>query len=606
MQVINMIKSLVRLASRGLRALRRDGPRAFIRKIKERYIRNADYPSWILANEPKGLRLRDQRSKARGFKYKPLISLVMPVWKTPEKILNETISSVLEQTYGNFELCISDGNSGPEIQKILSDWAKKDPRIKIRFLDENQGIAVNSNEALSLAQGEFAAFLDHDDLLAPFALFEIVKLLQLDQTIDLFYSDEDKTNENKRRFDPFFKPDFSPDYLRGVNYMAHFLVIRKSIGDEIGWFRKGYDGAQDYDLILRAIEKTKHVWHVQKVLYHWRLWGESTAGGSDAKPYANTAGKKALQEHLNRIGVPGKVEDGYSPTFYRVRYELPSVPLISIIIPSHNHAEDLKRCIESILQKSTYPRFEIMMIENGSTEADTFSLYRQLEKDTRVHLKEWKSSFNYSSVNNWATTQANGDVFLFLNNDTAVINHDWLEEMLQFSLRPDVAAVGAKLYYPDGTIQHGGVIMGIGGVAGHSHKHFPRDYPGYFGQLVLPHNISAVTAACLMIRKQVFQEIHGFDENYVLAFGDVDICLRALERGYTNIWTPYAELFHHESKTRGYEDSLEKQARFRRETKYFHKNWKAWLKKGDPFYNPNLTLEHEDFSLNRFSPNETT
>ena len=550
-----------------------------LRRIKYRFFKwniFSKYRRWIRKNELGREQLVEQRAKIDVFEYKPLISLIVPVWNTPPKILNKTIGSVVDQTYDNWELCIADGHSSIETQKVLSDWTKKDSRINIKFLNENKGIAVNSNEALSLAQGEFVGFLDHDDLLAPFALFEVVNRLQSDTNVDLIYSDEDKINENGQRFDPFFKPDFSPDYLRSVNYMAHFLVIRKSLGDAIGWFREGYDGAQDYDLVLRLVEKARTIGHIPKILYHWRVWANSTAGSAEAKPYANNSGKRALQEHLNRIGLSAHVDDGYSPTFYRTHYQYSGIPLVSIIIPSQDHAADLEYCINFILQRTTYSNFEIFIVENGSKEQGTFNLYKRLlEKDNRVHLVQWDMNepFNYSRINNWAARQANGEVLLFLNNDTQVINEDWLEEMLQFAMRPDVGAVGAKLYYPDESIQHAGVIIAVGGIAGHGHKYFSRQATGYFGQLVLPHNVSAVTAACLMVRKQVFWEIDGFDETYALAFGDVDLCLSILKKGYLNIWTPYAELYHHESKTSGYEDTSEKFKRFEKETMYFKQKW---------------------------------
>lgn len=588
-----------------LRLRRSNGLMTLIRKIKACIIRKTGisfsaYPHWILANEPKEEQLAEQRTKISNFDYKPLISVVVPVWNIPKDILDRTIASVLQQTYGNWELCIADGTSNLETKNLLSDWAEKDDRIKIKYLKENKGIAVNSNEALSFAQGEFVAFLDHDDLLAPFALFEVVRQLQVDPTADVIYSDEDKIDESGRRFDPFFKPDFSPDYLRSVNYMPHFLIVRKSLGDKIDWFRESYEGAQDYDLILRLVEKTRSIAHIPKILYHWRAWTESTAGGTEKKPYANTSGKKALQEHLNRTKLSAQVEDGYTQTFYRVHYHISGFPLISIIIPNQDHATDLKCCMNSILQKTTYPNFEIFLVENGSKEQVTFNLYKRLlEKDSRVHLVEWNINepFNYSRLNNWAAKQANGEALLFLNNDTQVINNDWLEQMLQFAMRPDVGAVGAKLYYPDNSIQHAGVIVGMGGVAGHVYNNFPRQHPGYFGQLVLQHNVSAVTGACLMIREQIFQEVNGFDENYPMAFGDVDLCLSILQRGYLNTWTPYAELYHHESKTRGYEDTPEKKERFEKERNYFKHKWAKWLKIGDPYYNPNLTLDAENFSI---------
>ena len=595
-------EKLVRFVYSTLKIWRRSRLIALMRKIMKRLalitgIIRSDYEKWILNNEPKAKQLVEQRAEINNFNYMPLVSIIMPVWNTPAKILNQTFKSVVDQTYDKWELCIADGNSNSDTKKVLSYWAKKDRRIRIKFLNENKGIAANSNEALLLAQGEFVAFLDHDDLLAPFALFEVVNALQMDANVDVVYSDEDKTNESGRRFDPFFKPDFSPDYLRSVNYMTHFLVVRKSLEDQAAWFREGYDGAQDYDLILRLVEKARVVAHIPKILYHWRVWASSAASGSDAKPYANASGKKALQEHLTRESLSAQVEDGFHPTFYHVRYQLAKNPLISIIIPNQDHALDLERCVNSILQKTTYPNFEIILVENGSREQKTFNMYKYLERDSRIHLMEWNEPFNYSRVNNWAAEQANGEVFLFLNNDTQIINNDWLEQMLQFAMRSDVGAIGAKLYYPDESIQHAGVIIGLGGIAGHGHKNFPRKQAGYFGSLISVQNVSAVTAACLMIRKQVFQEVNGFNEEYALAFGDVDLCLKILQKGYLNVWTPYAELYHYESKTRGGEDTPEKQARFRKEVDYFRQEWTGILERGDEYYNPNLSLEREDFSI---------
>jgi len=556
------------------------------------------YDKWMAANEPSLKELEIQRTQAGNFNYRPLISVIMPVWNTPEKMLNQAIRSVLAQTYDNWEYCIVDGNSTPETKAVLSSWAKKDHRITIKFLAENKGIAANSNEALSMAQGEFVAFLDHDDILTPFALFEVVCRLQSDKDVDVIYSDEDKTDEAEQRFGAFFKPDFSPDYLRGVNYMPHFLVVRKSLGDQVAWLREGYDGAQDYDLILRLVEKARGIAHIPKILYHWRVWSRSASGGIDAKPCANTSGKKALRGHLKRIGLSAQVKDGFAPTFYRAHYRISVTPLISIIIPNNDQAADLERCISSILEKTAYPNFEIILVENRNKEADTFKLYEHLKEDPRIHIINWDRPFNCSRVNNWAVRQASGDAFLFLNNDTQVINNDWLEQMLQFAIRPDVGVVGAKLYYPDGTVEHGGIIVGIGGTAGYSHRHFPRNDSGYFCQLALSHNVSAVTGTCLLVRKQVFQEVNGFDENYAHAFGDVSLCLSILQKGYLNVWTPYAELYHYKSETRGLEYTIGKPNKLEKEIEYFKRTWGSFLQKGDPYYNPNLTLESEDYSLN--------
>jgi glycosyltransferase involved in cell wall biosynthesis len=556
------------------------------------------FDKWIDANEPSPAEKEEQRAKSATFDHRPLISVVMPVWNTPPMMLDRAIKSVMDQTYDKWEFCIADGNSNPKTKRILTTWAEKDRRIKIKFLSGNMGIAVNLNEALSLAQGEFVAFLDHDDIIAPFALFEIVSQLQFSKDADIIYSDEDKTDEEERRFGAFFKPDFSPDYLVGVNYIPHFLVVRKSLGDQIAWFREGYEGAQDYDLILRLVEKTGSIAHIPKILYHWRIWDRSTAGSIDAKPYANTSGKKALQEHLNRIGLSAHVADGYAPTFYRAQYDIVKTPLISIIIASRNNASNLERCIGSIIKNTTYTNFEIVLIENGRKEKEIIELNKKMKEDSRFHILHWQKPYNISRLNNWATKHARGEIFLFLNDNTQVINKDWLEQMLQFAVRPDVGGVGAKLYYPDGTIQHGGIIIGINGIAGYSHRHFPPNDPGYFLQLVLPHNVSAVAATCLMIRRKVFQEVSGFDKNFSFAFGDVDLCLRILQKGYLNVWTPYAELTLYEADPLASGLAIGSPSKVGKEREYFLRTWTNFIIRGDPYYNPNLTLESEDYSLN--------
>jgi len=599
---------LARWAYLALKIWRREGLITLMRKIKEHLVGKtgipfSDYQKWIHKNEPRADQLAEQRVKVNDFDYKPLISVVVPVWNTPAKILNQTIRSVVDQTYDKWELCIADGNSNPKTKKVLSYWTKKDGRIKIKFLDENKGIAVNSNEALSLAQGEFVAFLDHDDLLAPFALFEVVLALQQYPNADLVYSDEDLISvDSKKRFGPHFKPAYNPDLLRSINYITHLMVIRKTLGDKIGWLKNGYEGAQDYDLTLRAVERAREIAHIPKVLYHWRHWTSSTTNTSNAssvaKKHANESGKKALKEHLERCGLNGVVEDGPDLTTYQVRYGIIDPPLVSIIILNRDHSQDLRKCITSIRSKSTYENYEIIVVENASRAEQTFNLYDGLKKDPFIRIIEYKEPFNFARANNFAVGPALGDVILFLNNDTEVISRDWLERMLEHTLRREVGIVGSKLYYPGNTIQHGGVILGIGGFAGHSHKHSPGNATGYINRLRLIQNYSAVTGACLMIRKDVFYEIGGFDEQYDLALSDIDLCLKALSNNYLIVWTPYAELYHYESKTRGYEDDEEKQRRLKREIDQFKQKWSGFLQKGDPYYNPNLTLSAENFSIN--------
>lgn len=587
--------------------LRTDGLNAAL-KITSQYItdpsvnpisRRLLYARWIKNNEPTAKQLQEQRIRSEILPHQPLISLVVPVYNPPADVLLSTLDSVSDQTYANWECCIVNGDpTNLKIKATLDQRAVADPRFKVMHLDRNLGIAGNTNQAIAMASGSYVAFLDHDDLLAPFALYEIVLKLWAYPDIDLFYSDEDNIDEKGKRTDPLFKPGFSPDYLCSVNYMCHFLVIRKEVGDELGWIREGYEGAQDFDFILRASERTGNIERVPKILYHWRSVKGSTATDFYAKPYAGTSGIKALEDHLQRINCPGRVETNFMPTWYRVNYDLQSTPLVSIIILNHDHAEDLKKLIRSVVEQSTYKHYEIIIIENNSQEPTTFTYYDSLLVDyENIKIIKFNEPFNYSRANNFAVQHAKGDVLLFLNNDIEIITPGWIEEMLMHAVRPKVGSVGAKLLYPNNTVQHAGVIVGIGEVAGHGHKGFTADRVGYGGQLKQVHNTAANTAACLMIRRQVFQQVEGFDENYILAFGDVDLCLKLLGAGLLNVWTPFAELFHHESKTRGYERSSVQLARYANEVYYFKQKWKDFLAKGDPYYNPNLTMEKENYKI---------
>ncbi|MBF0489410.1 MAG: glycosyltransferase family 2 protein [Candidatus Omnitrophica bacterium] len=552
-----------------------------------------------------GVRKNHQTIEARKqrqevFSCRPKISIVVPTFNTPKRMLMDMMSSVMSQTYSHWELCIADGSDKDHtyVRDVLQQFANKDKRIKLTFLESNKGIAKNSNEAISLASGGFVAFLDHDDVLSPEALFHIVDVINKESDVDFIYSDEDHISEDgKMRLLPFFKPDFSPDLLRSHNYITHFLVLKISLGQSCGWFRDGFDGAQDYDLVLRASEKAAKIVHIPKILYHWRDHSNSTSKNLKSKPYAHQAGEKALQEHLERVGLKAKVENSGYPFRYRTRYSLSKEPLVSIIIPNKDEGATLKKCIHSIVETSTYKNIEILIVENGSSQKSTFELYSSLQMNKKIRVIEWNYPFNFSGLNNFAVNKARGEVILLLNNDTEAINPDWIENMLEYALRPDVGAVGAKLYYPDGTIQHGGVIIGLGGLAGHSHKNFSKDEGGYYGRLEIVQNLSAVTAACLMMRKSIFIEVGGFDETLAVAFNDVDLCLNMRNKGYLIVWTPYAKLYHFESKTRGYEDTLEKMERFEKEKHIIMNRWSEILLKGDPYYNPNLTLDREDFSF---------
>jgi len=583
-----------------IKSILREGLRSTIKKVRRKKGFSDDYKRWILKNEPDENELQKYAEEAENFKYKPKISIVSATYNTSEKMLNQMIESVISQKYRNWELCIADGGSNRGyIKRILKKYADKEKRIKVKFLDINKGIAGNFNEALSLATGEFIGFLDHDDELAPFALYEVVKLLNEKPHLDFIYSDEDKISiDGKTRFEPHFKPDWSPDTFLSYNYICHLAIIRKKIIDKIGGFREEFEGSQDYDLFLRVIELTDKIAHIAKILYHWRMVPGSAASHAMAKPYAIPNAKRAISEFLKKRGIEAKVEDGLFPTSYRIRYKILKDFKVSIIIPTRDKVEILSKCISSILEKTTYPHYEIIIVDNQSKEESTFRYFKKIKKDPRIRIISFNHPFNFSAINNFAAKEAEGEVLLFLNNDIEVINSDWLASMLEHCQRKEVGAVGAKLYYPNNTIQHGGVILGIGGVAGHSHKYFPRDSDGYMGRLKIVQNLSAVTGACMMIRKEVFEEVFGFDKGFKVAFGDVDLCMKIRQKGYLIVFTPYAELYHHESLTRGYEDTPEKQKRFAHEIALFKEKWGHILEKGDPYYSPNLTLNKEDFSIN--------
>lgn len=552
------------------------------------------YAAWIKTREPSAAEIEKQRTTSLG--RRPTISIVVPTYNTPATFLAAMIESVLAQTYPHWELCLADGNSSVEhVRPILEKYAGADKRLKVQFLDANRGIAGNTNAALALATGEFVALLDHDDMLAPFALFEVVKALNDHPEADLVYTDEDKLDPAGRRVDPCFKPDWSPDTLRSHNYICHLLVLRRSLVEGLGGVRDGFDGAQDYDLVLRATERARQIVHIPKVLYHWRMHQQSTAFNTKSKSYIVEAGCKALAEHLERMRTPARVIATSIHGTYRVIYHLPTQPLVSILIPNRDSVQMLGRCVDS-LRRSSYANYELVILENNSGE-ETLAYYRQLEKQGNVRVVPWTKPFNYAAVNNHGAAQARGDVLLFLNNDVEAINPDWLEWMVKHVLRPEVGVVGAKLLYADDTIQHAGIVVGMGGVAGHVHLRFPRDAAGYMHRLRVTHNVAAVTGACLMTRREVFEKVGGFDESFVLAFNDVDLCLQVQAAGYRVIWTPEAELYHLESKTRGAEDTAEKQARFAREYRLFMVKWGQYLKSGDPFYNPNFRLDRSDYAL---------
>lgn len=532
----------------------------------------------------------------------PKISLVVPVYNTPTEHLKKMLNSVLEQIYENWELCIADDASPySNVAKILHSYSKRDPRIKVVFRRENGHVCAASNSALDCVTGDWIALLDHDDELRPHSLAEIAIAIDDNPDCEMIYSDEDKIDTlSETRFDPFFKPDFSRELLRSMNYFNHLTVHRTENVRAVGGWREGYEGSQDYDLILRILDKInpENICHIPKILYHWRATDGSTAKAVSEKDYAFDAGMRALKDHLDRNILNATVSQAGNLPFYKVNYALPvQQPMISLIIPTRDKVDVLKNAISSILSLTAYENYEILIVDNGSVERATQQYFSQLQTNSKkVRVMRWDKPFNFSEINNAAVQATSGEILGFINNDIEVKNADWLSEMASLLTLNDVGCVGAKLYYSDGTIQHGGVITGIGGVAGHAHKYYPGDAHGYFGRLGVVQNFSAVTAACLLIRRYVFEKVGGFDEELKVAFNDVDFCLRVREAGYKNVWTPFAELTHFESKSRGEEDTPEKIARFQREIRYMQSKWGKVLS-NDPYYNPNLSRTHEDFSF---------
>lgn len=552
---------------------------------------------YLKNNLPTEKELEIQRNTT--FERNVKVSILVPLFNTPEVFLREMIQSVLNQSYQNWELCLADGsdNEHSDVCAIVDEYVQKDKRIIYRKLEKNFGIAQNTNKCIEMATGDFIALFDHDDLLHESALFEVVKAIN-EQNADFVYTDEASFagQITDHKFINF-KPDFSPDTLRSYNYICHLSVFSRELLNLVGPFSSNYDGSQDYDMILRLTEKANNVYHIPRVLYYWRVHAASTANDIEAKPYCIDSAKRAIKDHLKRLGMNCVIEDSFIPTTYKVKYEIIGNPLISIIIPNKDHIEDLQKCILSIINKSTYKNFEIIIVENNSELDETFDYYKSISNMEKVKIAYYEGGFNYSLINNFAIDYCSGDYLLLLNNDVEVITPNWLEEMLMFAQRKDVGAVGAKLLYPDDTIQHAGVILGINGVAGHAHKGWAKDWGGYAGRITLAQNLSAVTAACLMLRRDVFDEVDGLDPTFAVAFNDIDFCLKIREKDYLIVYTPYAQLYHYESKSRGYEDTDEKRKRFQNEVLTFQKKWKKVLADGDPYYNKNLTLKHEDFSI---------
>ena len=586
---------------KGFRYLKHYGPKEFWIRLHERFEpEEVPYGPWYEAYIPDKAELEKQ--KKHKFAYTPRISVAVPAFRTPEVFLRQMIQSLLDQTYPNWELCIANGSpDDTEMTAILKEYASADRRICVRDLRENLGIAGNTNAALTMASGEFVGLLDHDDLLAPNALYEIVKKLNEDRELDAVYTDEDKvTTDLSEHFQPHLKPDFNLDLLRSNNYICHFFVVRKTIVDKVGGFRQEFDGAQDHDFIFRCVEEASgRVGHVPEIVYHWRTHKASTADNPASKMYAFDAGKRAIEAHLKRVGVEGEVSHTPDLGFFRVKYPVHGEPMVSIIIPNKDEKESLQACIESIREKTEYQNYEILIIENNSTSEEIFHYYKELSRDPKIRLLRWKKEFNYSAINNYGVRHAKGDYLLFLNNDVTVITPGWIKEMLGVCQRGEVGVVGVKLIYPDNTIQHAGCVIGIGGIAGHMFVDMPANRTGYLHKASILQDMSAVTAACMMMKRSAFDKVGGFTEELAVAFNDVDLCLKIREKGYLNIFTPFAELYHYESKSRGYEDTPEKQKRFLSEINYMKAHWSEILTKGDPYYNENFSLNTCNYTLRK-------
>lgn len=597
---INWVKIIKKLSpyniKKGLLYLKHFGPKEFWIRLTERFqTDDVDYEVWYRNHRPSMEEYQKQRE--REFDYQPLISILVPVYHTPEEFLKQMIQSVRKQTYGNWELCVANADPADRrTAEILAVAASKDPRIKITDVPENEGIAQNTNAALKIAAGEYVGLLDHDDLLTPDALFEVVKAVNEQGRPEALYSDEDKvTTDLSERFQPHMKPDFNKDLLRSNNYITHFFVASKNLADRVGGFDGAYNGAQDYDFILRCTEQAEGIVHIPRILYHWRVHKASTADNPASKMYAFDAGKRAIEAHLKRCMEPGTVSHTKDLGFYKVKYPVKGSPLVSIIIPNKDESETLAQCLESI-ERSSYQNYEIIIVENNSEKEETFAYYEKIQSD-RIRIVFWPDEFNYSAINNFGASEAKGDYLLLLNNDVQVITEDWLEGLLSNCQREDVGIVGAKLFYPDDTIQHAGIVIGIGGVAGAVFTGLPGVYSGYLHKASIQQNLSAVTAACMMVKRSVYEELGGLEEKLKVAFNDVDFCLKARDKGYLVVYNPEVKLYHYESKSRGTEDSKEKIRRFQNEIEYMRSHWLKLLKEGDPMYNPNLTLTKWDYSL---------
>ena len=591
----------------GLRNYRRvrnlGGPRDIARKLRQKKMEQEAKKLHGTASFPTPEEARRQQDTK--FERMVKVSILVPLYNTPMNFLNEMIDSVRNQTYQNWELCLADGSDAEhaEVGARCKEYAAQDNRIIYYKLEKNEGIAGNTNQCYKLATGEYIGLFDHDDVLHPSVLYEYVKVIN-EQNADYIYCDETtfKGDSIDNMITLHFKPDYSVDNLRANNYICHFSVFARELLEGTELFRSGFDGSQDHDMILRLTSNAKNIVHVPKLMYYWRSHKASVASDISAKPYAIAAAKGAVADHLTRNGYKNfeiKSTRAFE-TIFEIKYEIQKEDKISILIPNKDHIDDLRRCLESIKERSTYDNYEVIVIENNSTEEATFAYYKTLENQEKIKVVTYEGEFNYSKINNFGAKYATGEYLLLLNNDTQVITMNWLESMLMYAQRSDVGAVGAKLYYGDHTIQHAGIVLGLGAhrTAGHTHYKINHDNLGYMGRLCYAQNVSAVTGACLMVRKSIFEELGGLDESFKIALNDVDFCLRIRQKGYLNVFTPFAELYHFESASRGIDIQDEAKAkRYEEEAEHFRMKWKEVLEKGDPYYNPNFSLDYSDYSL---------
>lgn len=550
----------------------------------------ADYDTWLRIMRVSRQELFAQRKTK--FSYAPKFSVVVPLYHTPAKFLKDLVRSMMYQSYANWELCLV--NASPDdvhLTSLLENWAMRDKRIRVIRLEKNLGIAQNTNAGIAASTGEFIAFLDHDDFLEPDALFCYADALNKDKTIDVFYSDEDKTDEYAAHyFYPHFKSDFNIDLLHANNYMCHFLAVRKSLVDTVGGLNEKFDGAQDYDFVLRLTEHTKKIYHCPRILYHWRCSNQSTAANQGNKMYAIHAGKAALNAHYKRLGWNARAQEGAVDGWYQTKFTLKEEPLVSILIPNKDHTDDLDVCLNSFFERADYQNYEFIIIENNSVLPETFAYYEKIEKEhDNVKVVYWEAGFNYSAINNFGFKFAKGDYIMLLNNDVELITPDIFQSMLGFCMRPEVGIVGAKLLYNDHTVQHAGVLVGAGGLADHVFKGIHEDDPGYMGRAISSQDVSAVTAACLLVKRSVYEEVGGLEDEFQVAFNDVDFCLKVRKAGYLIVYDADVKLFHYESKSRGMEDTTERFIRFGNEMMLLNSKWDILSTFVDPYYNPNLS-----------------